>query len=166
MNNGELAPRAQWSEMARKYRDTYAKVPRTGFIQKTFGLWMCLDAWRADGRSVSTLLGGPFAGDEVEMGWPAPLVPQKDERSARAAWADRSWGGACRRWRRKRLGLALLGGLARLGGRRTPGEGALVFRFASRWNAGGGDGIDAHRGCWRRGRCFGWLSGRRHGRRA
>jgi len=52
MSNGALAPREQWSEMARKYRDTYAKVPRTGFVQKTFGLWMCIDAWRADGLDV------------------------------------------------------------------------------------------------------------------
>ncbi|MCL1856789.1 MAG: uroporphyrinogen decarboxylase family protein [Kiritimatiellaeota bacterium] len=52
MAKGELAPRERWSEMALKYRDTYAKVPRRGFIQKTFGLSYCLDAWRADGFDV------------------------------------------------------------------------------------------------------------------
>ncbi|MGI6494600.1 MAG: uroporphyrinogen decarboxylase family protein [Kiritimatiellia bacterium] len=42
-------PRERMSPIARKYRDAYARVPRAPFVQKTFGLWMALDAWRADG---------------------------------------------------------------------------------------------------------------------
>ncbi len=34
---------------ARKRRDAYALKPNTGFLQREFGLWMCLDAWYADG---------------------------------------------------------------------------------------------------------------------
>ncbi len=34
---------------AQKLRDTYRKVPRTGFVQRDFGLWMCMDSWLADG---------------------------------------------------------------------------------------------------------------------
>lgn len=44
-----LPPRAEQSVVTRKYRDTYARVPGCGFVQKDFGLWMCLESWKQDG---------------------------------------------------------------------------------------------------------------------
>ena len=35
-------------EAAEKLRATYRRVPGSGFIQRDFGLWMCLDAWKED----------------------------------------------------------------------------------------------------------------------
>lgn len=44
----KLPPRAEQSVVTRKYRDTYARVPGCGFVQKDFGLWMCLAGWKED----------------------------------------------------------------------------------------------------------------------
>ena len=71
------------ASMIRKYRDTYARVPRTGLIQKTFGLWMCLDAWRADGLPQDVDLNEFFQFDPPgqfelwQLGWcEAQFFPQ------------------------------------------------------------------------------------------
>ncbi len=45
----QLLPRELQSPVARKYRDIYACRPCSPFVQKTFGLWMCLDTWYEDG---------------------------------------------------------------------------------------------------------------------
>ncbi|MBU0613829.1 hypothetical protein KJ766_00910, partial [Patescibacteria group bacterium] len=44
-----LAPREQMSASAIKLRDTYAGKPNAPFVQKTFGLWYCLDTWYENG---------------------------------------------------------------------------------------------------------------------
>ncbi len=36
-------------QAAEKLRNTYRKVPRSGFIQRDFGLWMCREQWLKDG---------------------------------------------------------------------------------------------------------------------
>lgn len=71
------------ASIIRKYRDTYARVPRTGLIQKTFGLWMCLDAWRADGLPQDVDLNEFFQFDPPgqfelwQLGWcEAQFFPQ------------------------------------------------------------------------------------------
>lgn len=67
-----------WDEMclsARKLRDTYAVKPGAPFYQKTFGLWMCLETWYANGLARDTDLDELFMFDKPgflplhQLGW-------------------------------------------------------------------------------------------------
>ncbi|WP_294505080.1 uroporphyrinogen decarboxylase family protein [uncultured Victivallis sp.] len=74
------------SEAAAKVRNTYAGIPESGFIQRDFGLWMCIDAWRSDGLpegSEEELFSYEPAGKANlwGLGWTeAALVPAFPER--------------------------------------------------------------------------------------
>ena len=70
-----MVEREVMDKFAIKWRDAYAVVPGAPLVQKTFGLWMCIDKWHADGLSESTDLDQLFmfepSGQHLlkEIGW-------------------------------------------------------------------------------------------------
>lgn len=70
-----MVPRDEMCLSACKLRDTYAVKPDTPFYQKTFGLWMCLETWYANGLDRDTDLDELFMFDEPgflplhQLGW-------------------------------------------------------------------------------------------------
>ncbi len=82
-----LLPEERQTPIARKHRALYARTPRAGFIQRTFGLWMCLDAWYADGLPREVDLDEFFGFDPPgkfhvgELGWcEAAFLPPFEEK--------------------------------------------------------------------------------------
>lgn len=80
-----MVPREKMTESARKWRDTYAITPGAPFVQTTFGLWMCIDKWYADGLPRDTDLNNFFMFDPPGkfsmggLGWcEAAFVPNFD----------------------------------------------------------------------------------------
>ncbi len=73
-------------EAAEKIWSTYRRVPESGFIQRDFGLWMCIDAWRKDGLpegSEAELFSYEPSGkaDLRGLGWTEPAFePEFPER--------------------------------------------------------------------------------------
>ncbi len=73
-------------EAAEKIWNTYRRVPESGFIQRDFGLWMCIDAWRKDGLpegSEAELFSYEPSGkaDLRGLGWTEPAFePEFPER--------------------------------------------------------------------------------------
>lgn len=72
---------------AEKVRMLYRRVPRAGFIQRDFGLWMCIDAWKDDGlpqgKSEEELFAYEPSGKAVlgGLGWTEPaFVPEFPEQ--------------------------------------------------------------------------------------
>ncbi len=55
-----MVPPDQIHPSALKLRQTYARVPDAPFIQKTFGLWMCLPSWFENGLDPDTDLDELF----------------------------------------------------------------------------------------------------------
>jgi uroporphyrinogen decarboxylase len=55
-----MVPREKMTASARKWRDTYAITPGAPFVQTTFGLWMCIEKWYADGLPRDTDLDKLF----------------------------------------------------------------------------------------------------------
>ena len=70
-----MVPRDEMCLSARKLRDTYAVKPDAPFYQKTFGLWMCLETWYANGLDRDTDLDELFMFDKPgypplhQLGW-------------------------------------------------------------------------------------------------
>ena len=80
-----MVPRGKMTESARKWRDAYAITPGAPFVQTTFGLWMCIDKWYADGLPRDTDLSKFFMFDPPGkfsmggLGWcEAAFVPNFD----------------------------------------------------------------------------------------
>lgn len=80
-----MVPREKMTGSAGKWRDTYAITPDAPFVQTTFGLWMCIDKWYADGLPRDTDLNKFFMFDPPGkfnmggLGWcEAAFVPNFD----------------------------------------------------------------------------------------
>jgi uroporphyrinogen decarboxylase len=84
-----LPAREAMTPAARKLRDTYAITPGAPFFHRTFGFWMCLDAWRQQGlpeTDLATLfhLDPPGNHGLGQLGWCeaafCPAFPEKPIR--------------------------------------------------------------------------------------
>ena len=70
-----MVPRDKMTPSAVKLRDTYSCVPGAPFYHKTFGLWMCEEAWYEQGLERGTNLNELFLFDEPgyhelgQLGW-------------------------------------------------------------------------------------------------
>lgn len=70
-----MVPREGMCPSAAKLRDTYQCKPDAPFYRKTFGLWMCLDAWYDQGLDRNADLDALFMFDEPgyhelgQLGW-------------------------------------------------------------------------------------------------
>ena len=85
-----LLPRARMVPQARKLRDAYARIPEAPYFQRTFGLWMCLETWQADGLPQDIPLDDLFHFDPPGhlslggLGWcTAAFSPPFEERVIR-----------------------------------------------------------------------------------
>ena len=81
-----LLPRAAMTPAARKLRDAYAITPGAPFYHKTFGFWMCLDAWQQQGLPETDLdtlfhLDPPGNHSLGQLGWcEAAFLPAFPEK--------------------------------------------------------------------------------------
>jgi Fe2+ transport system protein FeoA len=69
-----LVPREAMTPAARKLRDSYAITPGAPFFHRTFGFWMCLDAWKQQGLPTTDLatlfhLDPPGNHSLGQLGW-------------------------------------------------------------------------------------------------
>ncbi len=78
-----MIDREDMDRFAIKWRDAYAMVPDAPLVQKTFGLWMCIDKWYTDGLPEDSDLNQLFmlepSGQHLlkEIGWcEAAFQPQ------------------------------------------------------------------------------------------
>lgn len=82
-----MVARENMTASAKKLRDTYELKPDAPFYHKTFGFWMCLDSWYANGLDKNTDLNELFMLDEHgfhqlgQLGWcEAAFCPQFESK--------------------------------------------------------------------------------------